>query len=386
MKSCVYYYPFTLNKEQNQNNKQKETIQVMDFFLMNELTNLKRVKKMGPRIHGYSNVSKLESKLEKELKEEELTNSNGHKAGGTFARLRISERLNPHGISELTKQSIQPTNIKLGERVVLTTTTMDITLRSYLSTIQSPKKYLFTIIEFYKKLLALVYELHKAGTRPDCLLHELQIVHNFINMDSILVNSREEPILSNFKYSLNLTNNNKPEYFKRFFLEYDPTYTEWSPEFHILAYLRFNNNNALSAHNIETIITEVSNNKPSVQKEQQVKEGIKYFSKYVNQSYEDVLADVLQYSYSWDNYALSILFLKLKNPRVFQPERLPTESLKLLPPNKSDNKFLTRFSQLLLQNIHMVPLKRLSPGSTLDQFVSILDSTSVEEFKELLDI
>lgn len=364
MKSCVYYYPFTLNKEQNQNNKQKETIQVMDFFLMNELTNLKRVKKMGPRIHGYNNVSKLESKLEKELKEEEEEEED----------------------EELTKQSIQPTNIKLGEKVVLTTTTMDITLRSYLSTIQSPKKYIFTIIEFYKKLLALVYELHKAGTRPDCLLHKLQIVHNFINMDSILVNSREEPILSNFKYSLNLTNNNKPEYFKRFFLEYDPTYTEWSPEFHILAYLRFNNNNALSAHNIETIITEVSNNKPSVQKEQQVKEGIKYFSKYVNQSYEDVLADVLQYSYSWDNYALSILFLKLKNPRVFQPERLPTESLKLLPPNKSDNKFLTRFSQLLLQNIHMVPLKRLSPGSTLDQFVSILDSTSVEDYKELIDI
>ena len=73
-------------------------------------------------------------------------------------------------------------------------------------------------------------------------------------------------------------------------------------------------------------------------------EALNYFKKYVNKSYECILADCLQYSCTWDNYALSIMFLRI-----------------LIGIHRSidkKNKFIILFMKLLVNNIHLNPLKR----------------------------
>jgi hypothetical protein len=49
------------------------------------------------------------------------------------------------------------------------------------------------------------------------------------------------------------------------------------------------------------------------------------------------------------------------------------------------NKFIIMFMKLLVSNIHLNPLKRLSIGSTTNKFNSILDSLEPKDYKDVLD-
>jgi len=79
---------------------------------------------------------------------------------------------------------------------------------------------------------------------------------------------------------------------------------------------------------------------------------------------------MLQYYNTWDNYALSILFLRI-----------------LIGIHRSiqiTNKFIILFMKLLVSNIHLNPIKRLSISSTTNKFETILDSLEPKDYKELL--
>ena len=82
------------------------------------------------------------------------------------------------------------------------------------------------------------------------------------------------------------------------------------------------------------------------------------------------MTDVLQFYDTWDNYALSIMFLRM----LIQIHRTI----------KIKNKFIILFMKLLVCNIHLNPLKRLSVSSTTNKFKSILDSLEPKDYKELL--
>jgi hypothetical protein len=135
--------------------------------------------------------------------------------------------------------------------------------------------------------------------------------------------------------------------------------------------------NALSNYNIETIVCNVieSNNILKTFGDSVVssykQEALEYFKKYVNQTYDYILKDILKHSNTWDNYALSIMFLRI-----------------LIGIHRSigkQNKFIIMFMKLLVSNIHLNPLKRLSIGSTTNKFNSILDSLEPKDYKDVLD-
>ena len=80
---------------------------------------------------------------------------------------------------------------------------------------------------------------------------------------------------------------------------------------------------------------------------------------------------MLQYAHTWDNYSLSILYLRI-----------------LIGLHKSigiKNKFIILFMKLLVQNIHLNPLKRLSIDMTINKFDSILDSLEPKDYKEIIN-
>ena len=239
-------------------------------------------------------------------------------------------------------------------------------LKTYLKELSSSTKYILTIINFYKYLLNSIN-----------LLVNNNIFHNHINFDSIVVDKFEYPLLTDFSFSIDYSRNNIVQYIKHFIIAYDPSYLEWPIELHILSYLLTNKLNSLSSHNIENIIHEViknniilntfNNNIVSSFRE----ESLQYFKKYVNQSYDYILTDILQYSHTWDNYALSILFLRM----LIGIHR--TIEIK--------NKFIILFMKLLVYNIHCNPSKRMTIDLTIIKFDSLLDSLEPKDYKNVIN-
>ena len=343
---CIFYFLNDNDKDNDKNNdkdnyKKKKTIHKIvniDFFVRNELTNMNKIKK----ILDYKNYYYI-CENSSELKITSLTDDIRHIKSG----IKI--------------KSDETVLMKFEDREL-------IYLKNYLKTFGSPalssfQIYIFTVIDFYQRLLKSI-----------SLLVEQQIVHNHINFDSIVVDKCFVPLLSNFSFSIDITNVHN---IKHFLIAYDPSYLEWPLEIHLLSYLITNKLNSLSSSNIENVIHDVLKDHTilkifgdSVVSSYKV-ESLNYFKRYVNQSYEYILTDCLQYSCTWDNYALSIMFLRI-----------------LIGIHRSidkKNKFIILFMKLLVNNIHLNPLKRCSIVSTTTQFNNLLDSLEPKDYKEVID-
>jgi hypothetical protein len=374
---CIFYF---LNNNDKDNDKDKDNkkktihkIVYLDFFVRNELTNMNKIKK----ILDYKNYYYI-CENSSELKITSLTDDIRHIKSGIKIKsdetvlMKFDDReliylknyLKTFGSSSLTKGSSSLTkgssSLTKGSSA-LTKGSSALTKGS--SALSSFTIYIFTIIDFYKRLLKSI-----------SLLVEQQIVHNHINFDSIVVDKHFAPLISNFSFSIDITNVHN---IKQFFIAYDPSYLEWPLEIHLLSYLITNKLTSLSSSNIENVIHDVLKDHTilktfgdSVVSSYKL-ESLNYFKKYVNQSYEYILTDCLQYSCTWDNYALSIMFLRI-----------------LIGIHRSidkKNKFIILFMKLLVSNIHLNPLKRCSIGSTTIQFNHLLDSLEPKDYKEVID-
>lgn len=341
LESCVYYHLKDYNKLYHRKNKIINKIVTLDFFVKNELTNMKRIE----QIKDYKKYYYI------------CENS---------SELLITE------IDENVNYLKQSKHASLDNRILLRYLDKElIYLKTYLkSSLSRPKIYILNLINSFQQLLNSI-----------SLLVDNQLVHNFINFDSVVIGEYDSVMLTNFAFSLNLstkTNTNTNCDFKQFFIEYDPTYLEWPPELHILSFFLTNNLNSLSNFNIENIIVNVIDNhsilktfgKEFVQTYKE--EAIDYFKKYVNWTYDDILKDILQYYKTWDNYALSILYLRLL--------------IDLHRKIQKKNKFIILFMKLLICNIHLNPLKRLTISTTLNKFNQILDCIQINDWSELIDI
>ena len=229
-------------------------------------------------------------------------------------------------------------------------------LDGFLSSLSCSRKHIFLLIEFYRRLLASIH-----------LLVSSNIIHNNIGFKSMVVNSFEFPILTNFRFSLDLSKSDKIEFCKRVYTRYIPGYIYWPPEIHLLSYILTNKMSSLSLSNVETVIRDV-------QKANNLTNGvdnlISYFSKYVNQDLNHIIADMLRFSGTWDQYALGMCYLKL---------------IEDLQKNiKTSNKFVVMFLEFLKETVHMVPSFRLTVSNTQAKFQQLLDDTDIADFSMLI--
>jgi hypothetical protein len=333
LESCVYYF---FNEYENNNRKEKiHKIVKLDFWIQNELTNQKKIIKISDWRKYYYMCDYM-------------------------SKLKITE------INEET-MNIRSNKLDNDDTILLEfKNRKTIYLKTYLKSLSSTTKYLLSIINFYKHILNSI-----------SLLVNKNIVHNHITFDSIIVDNNDYPLLSNFSFSIDFLRADINKYIKHFILTYDPTYIEWPLELHLLSYLITNKLNSLSLNNIESVIHDVIENNAilktfgdSVVGSYKI-EANNYFKKYVNQSYDCILTDLLQYTHTWDNYALSILFLRI-----------------LIGIHRSigiQNKFIILFMKLLVNNIHLNPCKRFTIDLTMHQFDSILDSLEPKDYKDIIN-
>jgi hypothetical protein len=126
------------------------------------------------------------------------------------------------------------------------------------------------------------------------------------------------------------------------------------------------NNQALSVYNIETIIKQFLKDQSEFITGLDLNTDFNYFAKYANKTFDTNIEEALKYCKTWDNYALSMVYLDiLKN--TF---------------NKTDNKFISYFMKLLVDNICLDPSKRGLPNISL--FEEMLQRLDLKDFKELI--
>ena len=229
-------------------------------------------------------------------------------------------------------------------------------LDGFLSSLSCSRKHIFLVIEFYRRLLASIH-----------LLVSSNIIHNNIGFKSMVVNSFEFPILTNFRFSLDLSKSDKIEFCKRVYTRYIPGYIYWPPEIHLLSYILTNKMSSLSLSNVETVVKDF-------QKANNLTNGVdklvSYFSKYVNLDLNHIIADMLRFSGTWDQYALGMCYLKL---------------IEDLQKNiKTSNKFVVMFLELLHETVNMVPSLRPIVPNTQVKFKQLVDDTDIADFYKLI--
>jgi hypothetical protein len=337
LKSCVYFFPTNIKSPNKQLNKRFNNLLVQNsFWVNNELTNIQRLYK----IQNYKNHFYIP----------ENTN-----------KIHIAEYQEHHG--RITDGDILGNDDSIlfkFENAQL------IYFKDYLKT--SPQEFILRVIDSFETL-----------TQSVCILNDLHIVHNFLKSDTILYDIQHgNLVLCNFRFSIDMRHKNKETYLIHFFSEFDPEYNERPLEIHLLSFMITNKLKSLSINNIEFVINSVAkhsiiHNFNSTIISEFVSSSMKYFEKYVNKSYEEILHDILKHSNTWDIYALSLMYLDI----------LSSLYNKLTNTNKQ-NKFIILFMKLLVNNLHFHPEKRHSPQITLTYFKIMLESIGPSSYIEII--
>lgn len=212
---------------------------------------------------------------------------------------------------------------------------------------KSKKEILLTLLETYAYLLNSVQK-----------LIDVNIIHFDLKSDNILYNTNtSNPLIIDFGISIPIQSiKNK---IKDYFYIYAPDYYVWPIEVHIINYL-VNEAETLTLENINKIVKESIESNSALSlfsdsfKEKYKKMCIEEFKTLIGKTDKEIINILITSWKTWDNYALSIIFLKLIHA--------------LSSKGFSDNKLIITFSQLLLSNINPNYKKRKSIHDTINVY------------------
>ena len=216
--------------------------------------------------------------------------------------------------------------------------------------------------------------------RSISLLVNKKIVHYDLKGSNILYSTKKNiPLIIDFGLSIDMSSiNNKS--LKEVFYTYAPQYYVWPLEVHYLGLL-FNVDKEPSEEALSNLAKEyVKNNKginknfsPNFLKKYE-KSCLEQLKVYSQMRFEERVKFIMNYWNTWDNYALSITYLRFLRYLAIQ--------------GFYENSFIKFMGKLLLQNIHPNPNKRLSLIDTTHTFNGFLYKEQIDvdaTFEELTD-
>ena len=235
-----------------------------------------------------------------------------------------------------------------------------ISYRDYIVQDINDREILLNLIDGYQHLLGALQ-----------LLFENRICHFDLNSNNILFSQEKTiPLIVDFGLSISIDQFN--DKWSEFFYVYAPQYYFWPLEVHYINFLE--NKGKPTSDDLKKLCSiYVKNNVPLQQNF-----SPSFLKKYEALCFETVKNyleksltkdDLLQYWYTWDNYTLSIMYLRI----IF-----------FLNITKSGaayvhNSFIINFSKILLQNIHPNPTKRLPLKKTAEIFASFFYNPQVNK-------
>jgi serine/threonine protein kinase len=192
------------------------------------------------------------------------------------------------------------------------------------------------------------------------------IVHFDIKSENILYNQQTHlPLILDFGLSFKPTTLNSAN-LETYFYNFTPDYYIWPLEAHVINFLLYESpaeENGLTEAGIKLIADAyVKNNKGLVNfsdkfRQEYLRACEDHLRTFIGKDKKKVIPELLSFYATWDNYALSILYLK-------------TLSF-MFPQGFHKNSLILYFSQMLLYNIHPNPQKRYSLEKTKQQFKDI---------------
>jgi serine/threonine protein kinase len=195
------------------------------------------------------------------------------------------------------------------------------------------------------------------------ILLKKHIVHFDIKSENILYNQNTHlPVILDFGVSIDMNTFNYKNIFT-YFYTYSPDYYIWPLEVHVITFLLYETKETLTEKDITSICTEyVKYNKGLVNfsdgfKRKYLQACQDYLQFYIGMDKKKTIELLVAFYPTWDNYALSILYLK-------------TFSF-MFPYGFHKNSLILYFSQLLLFNIQPNPNKRYSLEDTIQKFKEI---------------
>ena len=221
-------------------------------------------------------------------------------------------------------------------------------LNDYISNNITNRKLFMYLLDCYIHLLNGVLKLNEEG-----------IIHFDLKGDNIVFNNKLNiPIIIDFGLSISLKSVKKN--IKNYFYIYAPTYYCWPLEVHFFNYI-IHVNKYVTIDDIKKVCREyISGN--MILQSQLSKEFINKYEKLCIKTLENLLPltyiekeeKILEMAYTWDNYSLSIIYLKYIH--YFNAK------------GYIKNNFITFFSKLLMQNIHPNYTKRHTIKETIHLF------------------
>ena len=207
------------------------------------------------------------------------------------------------------------------------------------------------------------------------MLNENNIFFNNLNCENILIDMNDSPMLTNFLCSIYINSDMNNGSLQKYMLEYNPSYDQLPIEIHAISYIFHNKLISLSMNDVMNIVNDlisnndVLNNFSENVKRQYYDDGIAFLNNYVNKNIDEIISKMMLYFKTWDNYALSMLYLQIMT-KIYKSTK--------------NNKFIFNFIKLLLKNINFHPEKRVSLKNTKIVFCKLLNSFSKSECEEII--
>lgn len=234
-----------------------------------------------------------------------------------------------------------------------------IKFNEFLFSFNTPKPFIFHVLESYSSLLDIIIK-----------LNDNDVCFFDLSCENIFIGINKRPFLKNFDKSL-LLNKLEESYISKMVSKITD-YTCKPIEVYVLFYLIMNNEETMSYHFIETIVTFFIDNLGVLTlftqsfKEKYKQNCIDYLKKYINQPKTTIIEDLIKYYDTWDNYSLSMIYLHIIGNivRVF--------GLK--------DTFMNSFLILLLKNISPDPLKRENREESRTKYDNLFTTFTNWEF------
>lgn len=190
-----------------------------------------------------------------------------------------------------------------------------------------------------------------------------KIVQFDLKSENILYSKKtQNPLIIDFGISIDIKSLNSNNW-DNFFYVYAPDYYIWPLEVHCINYLLNEDSQKLTQSSVAKIAKEVTKYNKGLSiftkqfKSQYENACVETLSKYIGKPIENTIQSLVDSYTTWDNYALSILYLRLMEF--------------LFGNHFFKNKLIIMFSQLLLSNIHPDPNKRRTLDDTIEFYNAI---------------
>ena len=228
-----------------------------------------------------------------------------------------------------------------------------------------------------KEIISYIFDSYNFLLDSLTMLNTSGIIHFDFKIPNILIESKTKtPIIIDFGLSIPFDKLNATTYIK-YFYAYNASYYVWPVDVHIINYVT-NVNTTLTYDELVILVnTNISTN-PALQiyshdfikKFKEI--TIKTYEKYTKMNASDIVNELVKNHNTWDNYALSIMFLCL---------------IRFISVNGFvKNILIQEFSKILLLNIHPNCEKRLSFHETKIRYDKIFSSNvSIKLYKSILD-